>query len=152
MFAYAGSGADVVRRLKFRAGRGLLTPLADELVEVLHLHGLGAPGVVTWVPTTSRRRRDRGYDQAELLARAVARRLDRPCRGLLRRRPGPAQASLGRADRQGNVRFEAHGSTASGVVVLDDVCTTGATLRAALAALGARGHRVAGAAVIARTP
>ena len=41
--------------------------------------------VVTWIPTTSRRRRQRGFDQAELLARGVARRLRLPCRALLRR-------------------------------------------------------------------
>ena len=50
-----------------------------------------AVDVVTWAPTTAARRRQRGFDQAELLARALARRLHVPCRRLLLRPPGNAQ-------------------------------------------------------------
>jgi len=81
----------------------------------------------------------------------VARRLDRPCRPLLRRRPGPAQTALDRAGRAATAydpRRRADGT----VLLVDDVCTTGASVRAAAAALRAAGASGVAAAVVARTP
>ena len=56
--------------------------------------------VVTWAPTTTGTGAARGFDQAELLAGAVATALGRPCRSLLRRMAGPAQTGRTRADRR----------------------------------------------------
>ena len=56
--------------------------------------------VVTWAPTSRERRRRRGFDPAELLARAVARRLRLRCAGLLERAPGPPQTGLRGAERR----------------------------------------------------
>ncbi|HEX2192585.1 MAG TPA: hypothetical protein VHH09_05285, partial [Acidimicrobiales bacterium] len=90
-FAYAGAGRELVARLKYRNARVAIPFLAARMAALVD----GAPvDVVTWAPTSAIRRRRRGFDQARLLARAVARRAGVPCRSLLRRAPGPAR--LGR--------------------------------------------------------
>ena len=93
---YAGTGRELVARLKYRNRRAPLDRLAAAMAERV----LAEPDVVTWAPTTRSRWRRRGYDQAELLARAVARRLGRPCRRLLARLPGPAQTGLSLTQRR----------------------------------------------------
>jgi predicted amidophosphoribosyltransferase len=153
LFAYDGHGARIVQALKYRDGRRLVAPLADELARRWAEVAPAAPGlVVTWVPTSGRRRRDRGFDQSELLARALARRLGATARGLLRRRPGPAQTGLDRAAREAAAGYSATARTGGPVLLLDDVCTTGSTLRAASAALAGVGAPPIGHLVLARTP
>jgi predicted amidophosphoribosyltransferase len=109
-------------------------------------HGL----VVTWAPTGGGRRRRRGFDQAELLARALARRWGLPCRATLRRLPGPPQAGRRGAERRANPELTALGPSPRAVLVVDDVATTGATLTAAARALRAAGAVEVRAAVVAR--
>jgi predicted amidophosphoribosyltransferase len=133
--------------LKNRHRRDLVAWLADGLAGAV----ASPAGTVTWAPTGPSRRRARGYDQAELLARAVARRWGLPCRPLLRRLPGPAQAGQSGANRRANPRFEAVGRAPSRVVVVDDVATTGATLAAAARALRATGTEIVLGVVAART-
>ncbi|MDZ7675276.1 MAG: hypothetical protein U5K30_09435 [Acidimicrobiales bacterium] len=130
-FAYDGTGARVIQALKFRDGRRLVGPVADLVAPLVPPDAES----VTWLPTSGARRRERGFDQAELLARAVARRCDLPVVRLLARRPGAAQTGRSRDEREGNACFVARGSLAGPVVAVDDVCTTGATARAALGAL-----------------
>lgn len=139
----------LVVALKNRNRRDLVTWLADRLA------GLGRPdpaSVITWAPTGSPRRRARGYDHAELLARALARRWHAPCVPLLTRAPGPAQAGRAAAERRVNPAFAVHVRRAMPptVVVVDDVVTTGATLTAAATALHRAGVESVTAAVAAR--
>lgn len=153
LFAYDGHGARIVQALKYRDGRRLVAPLADELTRRWAEVAPAAPGlVVTWVPTSGRRRRARGYDQSELLARALARRLGATARSLLRRGPGPAQTGLDRAGREAAAGYRATARARGPVLVVDDVCTTGSTLRAAAAALAGVGDAPIGNLVLARTP
>lgn len=103
--------------------------------------------IVVPVPLHRDRQRDRGYNQAELIARPLARILGRPCRSVLlvRTRPRPDKLHLTFEERWSSVRgaFAARpGSQVDNrrVLLLDDVMTTGATLDACAHAL-----RVAGA-------
>jgi predicted amidophosphoribosyltransferase len=85
------------------------------------------------VPTPAGRRRRRGFDHAALLARAVAERTGLPVVACLRRAGrAPRQAAAGRTARlaEGRVRVEVSGAVPRSVVLVDDVHTTGATLRA----------------------
>jgi predicted amidophosphoribosyltransferase len=101
--------------------------------------------VVTWVPASRGRRRRRGYDQGEILARGVARRLGVRARPLLRRGRGETQANLGRVDRLVGPSVTAARAVPPRVLLVDDVATTGASIAASATALRAGGaHTVDG--------
>lgn len=142
IIAYEGVGRELLARLKYRDARQAVAPLADALAARLIDGGLIDTSVidtVTWIPTTDRRRRERGFDQAELLARAVARRLGRPCRRLLRRLGDDHQTGRTRSERLGGPSLVAVGVPPRNVLLIDDVVTTGATVRAAVEVLRSAG-------------
>lgn len=98
------------------------------------LRDLPQPDVITWVPVSKARLRERGYDQAELLAWAVSRELDFPVVRLLEKhRDNPAQSGIEDVEaRRANVRDVyriADGAALSGkrVLLIDDILTTGST-------------------------
>jgi predicted amidophosphoribosyltransferase len=138
IIAYEGVGRELLARLKYRDARQAVAPLADAIAARADAgRGIDAWTIdaVTWIPTTDRRRRERGFDQAELLARAVARRLGRPCRRLLRRLGDDHQTGRSRSERLRGPTLVAAGVPPRNVLLIDDVVTTGATVRAAVEAL-----------------
>lgn len=145
----------VIHRLKYGGAWRLARPLgflaATSLAPWL---GDGFP-CVTHVPMHPRRRRSRGYDHSELLARAVAEALGLPHRALLvRTRHSPTQAGSDFSRRRENVRgaFRAREGRPLPleVVLVDDVLTTGFTLAECAAALKRSGVKRVTACVLAR--
>jgi predicted amidophosphoribosyltransferase len=157
LLAYDGPGRDLVARLKYRNARSALPWVAAGMAALAATAGDDVD-VVTWAPTTPRRRRARGFDQAELLARRVARELHRPAVPLLRREPGPHQTGLHLADRRTGPRFRPRPVAARAVpgrrvLLVDDVVTSGATFsRAARALTDAGAAGVVGLAAARTAP
>lgn len=153
-FAYTGTARELIARAKYRRRHAALPFLAAEVAARWRAGG-HVIDVVTWAPTTGARRRARGFDHAEILAREVGAALDRPLVGLLRREGSAPQTGRARAERIGGPRFvvpDPARVAGRSILVVDDVVTTGATLTAAAAALrGAGAAGVAGAAVARRS-
>jgi ComF family protein len=131
---YAGTLREAVQSFKYRGQLPLARPLGTLLGEAV-LTGNGPhPDLLVPVPLHKNRLRDRGYNQALQLAREVGRHLDVPvAAGLLRRiRDTAAQQGLDAAARKGNLR-DAFAVTESltdrRLLLIDDVMTTGATVR-----------------------
>ncbi|HEX2046832.1 MAG TPA: phosphoribosyltransferase family protein [Acidimicrobiales bacterium] len=149
LLAYEGAGRELVARLKYRNARSSVPFLARGMAALV----TGEVDVVTWAPTTPARLRERGFDQARLLARAVARRRGLPCPSLLRRRAGPAQTGRDAAARRAGPVFAATGPVRGRrVLLVDDVVTTGATVAAAARALREAGAAEVHVVAAARTP
>jgi competence protein ComFC len=146
---------DAVLRCKKPAGDGLSRALGELLVDV-HGGTLSDWGIdrIAAVPMHWRRRFVRGTSAADELAAAIAARLQRPCRRLLRRRMATRmQNELPVADRRANVHdaFALRRSAAGAhVLLVDDVCTTGATLSTCAQTLKAAGAAAVYAVAVAR--
>ena len=140
-FAHAGPMRRALAALKY-SGASRLAPIlgraaATALAPLLAVSG---PAVLVPVPVHRERQRSRGYNQAELIARALARTTGLPIRDLLERvRPTTKQHRLDRAARLANLRgaFASRRGTAqpNAVILVDDIITTTATLEACASVL-----------------
>lgn len=129
---------------KYRGRKRLAEPLGDLLAAELRRWEL-APDLIVAIPLHARRRRERGYNQADLLASRCASRLGVPYLrdALIWRRETPPQVGLSAAERRANVRDAftlAHPRLTAAlagkrIALIDDVTTTGSTLDAAAAVL-----------------
>lgn len=134
VFAYAGAARDGVLALK-DGQRGFAEYSAELLAEEITAVCADAPlSFVTWVPVTKRRRRMQGYAHAEMLGKKLANALQLPARGDLMTEPEGAvrQHSLKAKERVKNAkRFQPTGRRIDGetVLLVDDILTTGSTLR-----------------------
>ena len=151
---FDGTARSTLLALKYRNRRSVARHVARLMVRRLGLAQVPVD-VVTWAPTSRARLAHRGFDQAELLARAVARELGVPCRRLLYRSHGAAQTGRSRAERLAGPQFRSRRAVRPlTVLLIDDVVTTGATLLAAQQALQGAGvaevHLVAAAATPAQ--
>jgi len=146
--AYEGVLRELIHLFKYGRVRSLARPLGAQLAAAIPQDQRF--DVVAPVPLHWRRRLARGFNQAALLAAAVARRYAVPVTRAVRRRRGtPSQAGLSNAQRRANVAgaFQvrrAERVRGRRVLLVDDVMTTGATASACAAAL-----KRAGAAYVA---
>jgi ComF family protein len=147
---YEGGLRTLIHELKYRGRRRVAGRLADLLVALPQVRDLVHRAVLVPVPLHPRREGERGFNQAQLLAGEVARRagLEPPRLALVRRKDTAPQTGLSAARRRSNVAgafaVRRRAQVAGRVVVLvDDVMTTGATVRAC-----ARALREAGAAEV----
>ncbi len=129
---------NIVAALKYHGNRRSAGALAAMCVDALS--STDVVDVLTWIPTLDSHRESRGFDHAELIARHVGALTRTRVRRLLRRTSAGHQTGRTRVERLAGVSFVAHPSVRGrSVCVVDDVCTTGATLSAAAHALADAG-------------
>ncbi len=135
---YEGIVRDALLSYKFHAGQSRCAGFGDILTQAAAEHFGGQFDLVTYVPVSKKRRQERGYDQSYLLARELCRHWDTQPETLLQKtKNNPAQSSLtSREERQKNVAgtyAAVNGEKIRGarILLVDDILTTGATLREA---------------------
>jgi ComF family protein len=152
---YEGALRKAVHAFKYRHRRALAGPLAHLVAEELRARPLLVE-LLAPVPLHPYRERERGYNQSDLLARALGEAVGIPVVGCLERaRETGVQAELSAVERRDNVRGAfrcADPAAVSGrrVGVVDDVCTTGATLEDCARALREAGSSSTWGIVVAR--
>lgn len=148
---FAGRARDVILGSKSRNRRAVGRHLAGLLVNRLIESGrLDDVDVVTFAPTAADRQSKRKLDQGEFIARAVGSQLGLPVRPLLDRHDQEREMGRSQVERCGGPSFAARLKLEGlGVLIVDDVVTTGATLREARRALEVAGAHVECAAVAA---
>jgi len=153
--AYDGPAKSLVRGLKYRGAPGLSEPMAAQIAAGAPPELIAAGVALVPVPLHPRRRRRRGFNQAERIAAALARRTGLEVADCLVR-AGSARHQVGRGraerlERPGGAVRVADGVPANALLV-DDVVTTGSTLAACAEALRAAGAAKVAAVAYARTP
>ena len=151
---YAGPLRDAVQRFKFGRRPALARPLAALVLEQCAA-AVPPRAVLVPIPLARERERERGFNQAALVAERVARGLGAPLRErwLARTRATAPQTELDAVERRANVRGAFVASTAAAgadVVLVDDVLTTGATAGECARALRAAGAASVGLLTVAR--
>jgi ComF family protein len=155
---YDGPLRDMIQAFKYNHALWYRDELAELLRACVDVHyDMARIDAVASVPLFHARRRERGYNQAAVLASALARKIRKPLMrsALTRTRPTPTQTHLTARDRLPNVKgaFEPrrperlNGKT---ILLVDDVMTTGATLSECARALKNAGAKAVYAVTLAR--
>jgi len=161
LVAYAFFGGPLrtaIHQFKYEDLRCLASPLGKLMAEgwLQLTPGSLEPDIIIPIPLRPKRQRKRGYNQATLLARELAARLERPVveDALIRTRATAPQVDLNIQERRDNVRgafvCRTTGPSGKRVLLVDDVYTTGSTLESAAAALRSVGARSIWAYTLAR--
>jgi len=153
---YEGPLARAIRRFKYEPCPALAQSLARPLAARLSALPVEDGTVLVPVPLHRQRLVERGFNQAALIARELARATHLPLRAhaLVRAKRTDRQATLKRALRFENVlgAFALRSAVTNRVILVDDVVTTGATARACIAALRAGNVAVSAIAALAVRP
>lgn len=149
---YKGAAKDLLHALKFSRAKAGAHTVARILSSVCPTSSSDL--LVTYAPTAPSRVRERGYDQAALIARELSRRLGVPCCALLARRGGQRQVGQTRQIRKQQMAdafrpLNTIDLRSKHILVVDDVLTTGATCEAAARTLRKAGAKQVSAATFA---
>ncbi len=153
---YAGTMKRIICKMKFGRIRSLHAALGSLALSELSRRAVTAD-VITWVPMNGRKQWERGFNQSELISRYLSKKTGIPCRRLLREKRGSGtQRTLGLRDRfiHSLGRYQAAGTGIRGVrtvLIVDDICTTGATLNECARQLRLAGFDRVFSLTIART-
>ena len=135
---YEGIVREALLNYKFHAGQSRCTGFGDVLAQAAAEHFGGEFDIVTYVPVSKKRKQERGYDQSYLLARETCRHWSVAPETLLQKtKDNVAQSSLSsREERQKNVvgayvAVNEDKIKGQRILLIDDILTTGATLREA---------------------
>jgi ComF family protein len=154
---YEGPARGVVRALKFKGAHRAASAMAAQIATNAPPGWLESAARLVPVPLHPARARKRGYNQAALLATALAERTGLDVHDCLQR-AGPKGTQVGRDRAQrltgiaGSIRVETGRTPPAAAILVDDVITTGATLAACARALLENGTTDARAVGYARTP
>lgn len=152
---YDGPARDALQAFKFGGRRLLARPLAQLIVDTPEAERAIRADALVPVPLAPARERERGFNQAQVLAERLAPRFGLPVRAtwLARTRLTAPQTELSAAERRSNVRgafAAARAVRGRSIVVIDDVFTTGATVSECARALAEAGAREIGVLTVAR--
>ena len=154
---YHGSVKDSLHRYKFDGLSAYADIYSEFIVKCIDENQISCDSI-TWVPLSRRRLRERGYDQAELLAKLIAKHLGQsPVRLLKKQRDTPPQSKTGSVEKR---RANIAGAYAclrpklvqgKRILLVDDIVTTGATLSEAARVLKKAGAKEVICATLARS-
>ena len=154
---YQDKVRDSIRRYKFNGRRGYHKLYGKLVAQCVHDHLAGRYDLITWVPLSDKRKRERGYDQAFLLASAAALELGDVAVETLRkaRNTDPQSGLEGEPARRANVLgayIAVDQTLVAGrrVLLIDDVVTTGATFSECARVLRTAGAKDVVCAALAR--
>ena len=132
---YEGRIREAILRFKFGDAQIYHLAFGELVAERIYEDLYGEFDVLSWVPLAPDRRKERGYDQVELIARNAAERLRMPLVPLLKKRRGVSAQSLtsSPAERRANIAgayrvIDPDAVRGKRILLIDDVVTTGATL------------------------
>jgi len=157
--AFQTSLREAIHKLKYKSDTPLAKPLARFLFAAISMDELwdemsADPPTIMCVPLHADRQRSRGFNQSDLIARELSRLTGWALEGgLVRVKPTHSQVGLSMEERRTNVQdaFEWHGGQVPRrVLLVDDVCTTGATLSECASVLAKHGAEHIYAATVAK--
>ena len=154
---YQDTVRDSIRRYKFKGRQGYHKSYGKLVAQCVHDHLAGKYDLITWVPLSDKRKKERGYDQAFLLASAAALELGDVAVETLRkaRNTDPQSGLEGEAERRANVlgayiAVDPELVAGRRVLLIDDVVTTGATFSECARVLRTMGAKDVVCAALAR--
>jgi ComF family protein len=155
-YRFEGGIRQAIHALKYKRRRTIATPLANGMAQILDIPP-STNRVLCAIPLHPDRQAQRGYNQSALLAQELSRQWQIPelsATALRRIRATESQVDLNYEARQHNVSaaFTAQPELVEGrhIILVDDVCTTGATLNACAEALLSAGAKAVSGVTLAR--
>jgi ComF family protein len=151
--SYEGSAKQLIHDFKFERKQAAAQPMVQMMAEALPY--LPTETLIVHIPTATSRVRQRGYDHAELLARALAQELGLKHKTLLRRVTQTRQVGTKRSGRLAQMQdafgiIRGNKSQKQQILLVDDLVTTGATIEAVAKCLKTAGAKTVNAVVFAQ--